>query len=94
MEATGMDIIEQLIKLQQIDRKRDRCQKKLDQVPVKLVLSYGFDGRTIVEDAYTLMADTTPPTVSIVSPADGSGIPVGEATSILISVFDLYGIDL
>jgi uncharacterized protein len=31
-----MDVIERLIKLQEIDRKRDRLQKKLDQVPVKL----------------------------------------------------------
>jgi len=33
---TGMDTIEQLIHLQEIDRKRDRLQRKLDQVPVKL----------------------------------------------------------
>ena len=31
-----MDIIETLIQLQRIDRKRDRLQKKLDEVPVKL----------------------------------------------------------
>ncbi|HEX5136024.1 MAG TPA: hypothetical protein VFY93_03550 [Planctomycetota bacterium] len=31
-----MDVIEQLIKLQELDRKRDRLQKKLDQVPIKL----------------------------------------------------------
>jgi predicted nucleic acid-binding Zn-ribbon protein len=31
-----MDVIERLIRLQEIDRKRDRLQKKLDQVPVKL----------------------------------------------------------
>ena len=31
-----MDVIERLIKLQEIDRKRDRLQKKLDQVPIKL----------------------------------------------------------
>ncbi len=31
-----MDIIENLIGLQRIDRKRDRLQKKLDEVPVKL----------------------------------------------------------
>jgi len=39
MEAeakVGMDVIEQLIRLQEIDRKRDRFQKRLDQVPVKL----------------------------------------------------------
>jgi len=31
-----MDVIEQLVRLQEIDRKRDRLQKRLDQVPVKL----------------------------------------------------------
>lgn len=31
-----MDVIEHLIKLQEIDRKRDRLQKRLDQVPIKL----------------------------------------------------------
>ncbi len=31
-----MDAIEALIKLQEIDRKRDRLQKRLDQVPIKL----------------------------------------------------------
>ncbi len=31
-----MDVIERLIALQEIDRKRDRLQKKLDQVPIKL----------------------------------------------------------
>jgi predicted nucleic acid-binding Zn-ribbon protein len=31
-----MDVIEPLIKLQEIDRKRDRLQKRLDQVPIKL----------------------------------------------------------
>lgn len=31
-----MDVIESLIRLQEIDRKRDRLQKKLDQVPIKL----------------------------------------------------------
>lgn len=31
-----MDVIEQLKKLQEIDRKRDRLQKRLDQVPIKL----------------------------------------------------------
>ncbi|MHC4959977.1 MAG: zinc ribbon domain-containing protein [Planctomycetota bacterium] len=30
------DVIEQLIKLQDLDRKRDRLQKKLDDIPVKL----------------------------------------------------------
>ncbi|MHC4941245.1 MAG: zinc ribbon domain-containing protein [Planctomycetota bacterium] len=37
-QKVGMetDVIEQLIKLQEIDRKRDRLQKKLDDVPVKL----------------------------------------------------------
>jgi len=32
----GTDIIGQLVRLQQIDRVRDRLQKRLDQVPVKL----------------------------------------------------------
>jgi len=31
-----MDVIEHLIRLQEIDRKRDRLQKKLDQVPIRL----------------------------------------------------------
>jgi predicted nucleic acid-binding Zn-ribbon protein len=31
-----MDVIARLIKLQEIDRKRDRLQKRLDQVPIKL----------------------------------------------------------
>ncbi|NUO79822.1 hypothetical protein HUU05_07075 [candidate division KSB1 bacterium] len=31
-----MDVIETLIRLQEIDRKRDRLQKRLDQVPIKL----------------------------------------------------------
>ena len=31
-----MDVIEALIRLQEIDRKRDRLQKRLDQVPIKL----------------------------------------------------------
>ena len=31
-----MDVIQALIKLQEVDRKRDRLQKKLDQVPIKL----------------------------------------------------------
>ena len=30
-----MDVIERLIGLQEVDRKRDRLQKKLDQVPIK-----------------------------------------------------------
>lgn len=32
----GTDIIGQLVRLQQMDRKRDRLQKRLDQVPIKL----------------------------------------------------------
>jgi predicted nucleic acid-binding Zn-ribbon protein len=37
MEASkDTDVIEQLIRLQDIDRKRDRLQRKLDEVPVKL----------------------------------------------------------
>jgi predicted nucleic acid-binding Zn-ribbon protein len=39
MEAEAkvqMDAIEHLIRLQEIDRKRDRLQKRLDQVPIKL----------------------------------------------------------
>jgi predicted nucleic acid-binding Zn-ribbon protein len=39
MEAeakVSMDVIEQLIRLQEVDRKRDRLQKRLDQVPMKL----------------------------------------------------------
>jgi len=35
-EKVQMDVIARLVKLQEIDRKRDRLQKKLDQVPVKL----------------------------------------------------------
>ncbi len=31
-----MDVIERLIAVQEIDRKRDRLQKKLDQVPIRL----------------------------------------------------------
>jgi predicted nucleic acid-binding Zn-ribbon protein len=31
-----MDVIAQVIKLQELDRKRDRLQKRLDQVPIKL----------------------------------------------------------
>jgi predicted nucleic acid-binding Zn-ribbon protein len=39
MEAeakVSMDMIEHLIRLQEVDRKRDRLQKRLDQVPVRL----------------------------------------------------------
>jgi len=31
-----MDAIERLIGLQEVDRKRDRLQKRLDQVPIRL----------------------------------------------------------
>jgi len=64
-----------------------------DQVPLRLRLTYGFSGTKFVDDAYTLLLDATPPTVSIASPPDGAGIPLGEVTSVLIKSFDRYGID-
>ncbi|HEX6550746.1 MAG TPA: IPT/TIG domain-containing protein, partial [Gammaproteobacteria bacterium] len=60
-------------------------------VPVRLLLKYGATSKT-VNGSYPLVLDATPPTVSIVSPADGDKIPLNQPTDVLIKAFDRYGI--
>ena len=62
-------------------------------IPVELSIDYGFTGQKVVDDSYPLLLDATPPTLSIVSPADGDRIPENQPTDVLIKAFDQYGID-
>jgi len=63
------------------------------QIPVRLRITYGFTNIKVVDDSYTLVLDATPPTLNIVSPADGDRIILGEPADVLIKSFDRYGID-
>ena len=64
-----------------------------DQVPVRVRVGYKFSGSTFKDFSYTLWLDKTPPDIAIVSPPDGSRIPMGEQTSVLLKSFDKYGIE-
>ncbi|HXK19233.1 MAG TPA: Ig-like domain-containing protein, partial [Polyangiaceae bacterium] len=60
-------------------------------VPVRLTAHYGAGAKSLVS-SYQVRADATPPTISIVSPKDGSSVPTGEATLVTIRSFDQYGV--
>jgi hypothetical protein len=63
------------------------------QVPVELTLRYGIDGTQTVQSSYTLKPDRTAPTVKIVSPREGAGVPIGEVANVSIQAFDRLGIE-
>jgi hypothetical protein len=65
------------------------------QRPVALRVHYGVRGEQSVRfDAhYALNADATPPTLAIVSPADGELVARGQALELHLRSFDRYGID-
>ncbi|HEY9198231.1 MAG TPA: IPT/TIG domain-containing protein, partial [Gammaproteobacteria bacterium] len=63
------------------------------QIPVRLQLEYGFGSTRTVDDAYTLVRDATPPSLSIASPGDGDRIVLNEVTDVILQSFDEYGIE-
>ena len=65
-------------------------------MPVTLRVAYGVSGDTQFlhfPASYQLLADQTPPQLSLVAPADGSYIPRGEDVEILVRATDRLGID-
>jgi len=70
----------------------------LDQVAggqVPVVARMAVNGRQDLVTAagsYALAADTQAPTLAIVSPPDGSAVPVGENTTIVIQAYDAHGV--
>ena len=58
-----------------------------------LAVSFGEGYNAQFSQSYTLFLDRTPPTISIVSPDEGSFVPVDERTDVIVKAFDKYGID-
>jgi hypothetical protein len=61
-------------------------------IDVRFTVRFGFSGVQFRHDDIAVLQDATAPEVSIVSPSDGAGIPIGQPTEILIRSFDRYGI--
>ncbi|KPA16055.1 IPT/TIG domain-containing protein [Candidatus Magnetomorum sp. HK-1] len=59
-----------------------------NEIPVRLKLTIGQSDHKYIDDSYFIQKDSTAPIVSIVSPPDGAGIPVGQPTIIVVQAFD------
>ncbi|KPA11225.1 IPT/TIG domain-containing protein, partial [Candidatus Magnetomorum sp. HK-1] len=61
-----------------------------NEIPVRLKLTIGQSDHKYIVDSYFIQKDSTPPIVSMVSPPDGTGIPVGLPTIIVVQAFDTF----
>ncbi|HLD68355.1 MAG TPA: IPT/TIG domain-containing protein, partial [Pseudomonas sp.] len=53
----------------------------------------GLLGYQYFQGRYDLVADRTPPQLSIIAPLDGEFVPRGETTEVVLRSYDRYGID-
>src|SRR5690606_1108609 len=63
------------------------------QMNTLLQVTYGFGYTKVFNESYTLYLDRTPPSLEIVSPANGDFVAIGDRTDVILKAFDKYGIE-